>query len=80
MPTISYTEARDQLGGVWDESVSSREPVTIARRGYESMVLVPIGEWNGLMETVHLLRSPANARRLLSALNRLNNGKAHTLR
>lgn len=75
MPTISYTEARDRLAGVWDESVANREPVTIDRRGHESMVLVPMGEWSGLVETAHLLRSPANARRLLAALNRLDNGE-----
>jgi len=79
MPTISYTEARDRLAGVWDESVSNREPVTIDRRGHESMVLVPIGEWSCLVETAHLLRSPANARRLLAALNRLDSGEGQSL-
>jgi antitoxin YefM len=43
------------------------------------MVLVPIGEWSGLVETAHLLRSPANARRLLAALNRLDSGEGQTL-
>lgn len=79
MPTLSYTEARDRLAGIWDESVSTREPVTLQRRGHESMVLVPIGEWSGLVETAHLLRSPANARRLLAALNRLESGEGEIL-
>lgn len=75
MNSISYTEARDRLAGVWDEIVSTREAVTIARRGHESVVLVPAGEWEGMQETAHLLRSPANARRLLEALNRLEQGE-----
>jgi antitoxin YefM len=75
MPAISYTEARDRLASVWDETVSTREPVVIARRGHESVVLVPASEWEGLLETAHLLRSPANARRLLGALNRLEQGE-----
>lgn len=75
MTTISYTEARDRLASVWDETVSTREPVTIDRRGHESVVLVPASEWQGLMETAHLLRSPANARRLLGALQRLEQGE-----
>ena len=75
MTTISYTEARDRLASVWDETVSTREPVTIDRRGHESVVLLPAGEWQGLMETAHLLRSPANARRLLGALQRLEQGE-----
>jgi antitoxin YefM len=79
MPTISYTEARDRLASVWDEAVSSREPVTIDRRGHESVVLVPASEWQGLVETAHLLRSPANARRLLAALSRLEQDEGEQL-
>jgi antitoxin YefM len=75
MPSISYTEARDRLASVWDETVSTREPVVIDRRGHESVVMVPASEWEGLLETAHLLRSPANARRLLGALNRLEQGE-----
>jgi antitoxin YefM len=79
MPTISYTEARDRLASVWDETISTREPVTIDRRGHESVVLVPASEWQGLVETAHLLRSPTNARRLLAALNRLDHGEGKEL-
>ena len=79
MTTISYTEARDRLASVWDQTVSTREPVVIDRRGHESVVLVPASEWEGLLETAHLLRSPANARRLLSALNRLEQGDGREL-
>ena len=79
MNSISYTEARDRLASVWDEAVSAREPVRIDRRGHESVVLVPAGEWDGLLETAHLLRSPANAKRLLTALNRLENGEGEVL-
>jgi antitoxin YefM len=79
MTTISYTEARDRLASVWDQTVSTREPVVIDRRGHESVVLVPASEWEGLLETAHLLRSPANARRLLSALTRLEQGEGQEL-
>ena len=79
MTTISYTEARDRLASVWDQAVSTREPVVIDRRGHESVVLVAAGEWRGMLETAHLLRSPANARRLLGALNRLDQGEGQKL-
>jgi len=79
MSTISYTEARERLASVWDETVSTREPVIISRRGSESVVLVPLEEWEGLVETAHLLRSPANARRLLGALHRLSLGEGEEL-
>jgi len=79
MSNISYTEARERLASVWDETIATREPVIISRRGSESVVLVPLDEWEGLIETAHLLRSPANARRLLGALQRLALGEGEEL-
>ncbi len=79
MAAISYTDARDRFASVWDEAISTREPVIISRRGTESVVLVALDEWDGLQETAHLLRSPANARRLLAALQRLSAGEGQTL-
>ena len=79
MTAISYTEARDRLASVWDETLATREPVVISRRGRESVVLVALEEWEGLVETAHLLRSPANARRLLGALQRLSQGEGQLL-
>ena len=79
MSTITYSTARDHLAEVWDKTVSSREPVIVSRRGAESIVMLPLEEWEGLQETAHLLRSPANARRLLAALNRLDSGKGDVL-
>ena len=71
--------ARDHLAEVWDKTVSSREPVIVSRRGAESIVMLPLEEWEGLQETAHLLRSPTNARRLLAALNRLDRGEGEVL-
>ena len=79
MSTITYSTARDHLAEVWDKTVSTREPVVVSRRGSESIVLLPLEEWEGLQETAHLLRSPANAKRLLAALNRLNLGQGEVL-
>jgi antitoxin YefM len=41
--------------------------------------MLPLEEWEGLQETAHLLRSPANARRLIAALNRLDSGEGDIL-
>ncbi|NDG73494.1 MAG: type II toxin-antitoxin system prevent-host-death family antitoxin [Proteobacteria bacterium] len=79
MCTITYSTARDHLAEVWDKTVSTREPVIVSRRGAESIVMLPLEEWEGLQETAHLLRSPANARRLLAALNRLESGEGEIL-
>ena len=72
---VSYTEARANLARLWDEAVASREPIIIRRRGKEDMAMIPREELLGLMETAHLLRSPRNAERLLSALARAREGE-----
>ena len=79
MSVITYTEARENLASVWDRTVATREPIVISRRGSESVALLPLDELDGLIETAHLLRSPANAKRLLSALLRLETGEGKTL-
>lgn len=79
MSSITYTEARENLATVWDQTVATREPVVISRRGSESVVMMPVDEWEGLVETAHLLRSPANAKRLLAALLRLESGEGESL-
>jgi len=79
MSTITYSTARDHLAEVWDKTVSTREPVVVSRRGTESIVMLPLEEWEGLQETAHLLRSPANAERLMGALKRLNDGEGEIL-
>lgn len=66
----TYSHARAHLGVLWDEVTSSREPIFIERRGAEDVALVAASELRALMETAHLLRSPANARRMLDALAR----------
>ena len=73
--TVSYSEARDHLASLWDEVVRERETLRITRRGAESVVLIPADEYDGLVETAHLLRSPANAVRLLAALERARSGE-----
>ena len=71
MPTeVSYSYARQNLAEVLDEAEDKQEPIIIRRRGHEDMALIPADELRSLEETAHLLRSPQNARRLLSALRR----------
>jgi antitoxin YefM len=71
----SYSHARENLATLWDEIEDSREAAVIARRGHEDMALLPADELASLRETAYLLRSPANAVRLLAALTRARRGK-----
>lgn len=71
---VSYTEARERLAELWDRALSDREPIRLTRRGADPVVLVAADEYEGLVTTAHLLRSPANAVRLLAALERARAG------
>lgn len=66
----SYTEARQNLARLLDRVVEDRDVVYIRRRSRPRVALVAADELASLMETAHLLRSPRNATRLLSALQR----------
>ena len=66
----TYSNARQSFRALWDEVISTREPILITRRGAENVALISADELSSVMETIHLLRSPENARRLLTALNR----------
>lgn len=66
----TYTQARDGLAKLLDQVTHDREVVLIQRRGEEEVAMIAASELESLMETAYLLRSPANAERLLSALGR----------
>jgi len=70
----TYTHARARLASLIDEVAKNREVVIIQRRGSEDVAMIAADELTGILETAHLLRSPANAERLLSALERVRKG------
>ena len=74
MKTMSYTESRARYAEVLDSVVDDREEVVITRAGHEPVVIVSLADYESLRETAYLLRSPANARRLLDAMERLEAG------
>jgi antitoxin YefM len=74
----TYTSLRERLASILDQVADNREVVIVRRRGEKDVALVPADELDGLMETAHLLRSPRNARRLLTALRRADSRKGRT--
>ena len=81
MKTMSYTESRRRYAEVLDSVINDREEVVITRAGHEPVVIVSLADFESLRETAYLLRSPANARRLLDAMERLESeaGEQHDL-
>jgi len=70
----TYTHARASLASLLDEVTKNREVVIIQRRGREDVAMITADELVGVLETAHLLRSPKNARRLLTGLDRVRQG------
>jgi antitoxin YefM len=76
MPTeTTYKALRENLASYLDRVVDDREVVVVKRRGARDVAIIAADELAGLDETAHLLRSPANARRLLESLHELDRGK-----
>lgn len=81
MQTVTYSEARENLKSVIDKVAADRAPVMITRQRGENVVLISASEWAGMEETLYLLRSPANAKRLLESIAELDagDGEVHAL-
>jgi len=67
----TYTHARASLATLLDQVTKNREVVIIQRRGGEDVAMITADELAGILETAHLLRSPNNAKRLLTSLDRV---------
>jgi antitoxin YefM len=75
MNTITYTAARANLAQTMDQVCSDHEPLIITRSGQAAVVMLSLEDFQSLEETAYLLRSPANAKRLLAAMEQLNAGR-----
>lgn len=74
MRMMSYSESRAKYAETLDSVVNDREEVVITRAGHEPVVMVSLDDYQSLKETAYLLRSPENARRLITAIERLEAG------
>ena len=75
MAHISYSQLRNNLASYMEEVCNDRAPLFVTRRNARSVVLMSEDDYEGLMETVHLLKSPANAARLLRSIKEADQGK-----
>ena len=72
---ISYAEAKKRFAELCDEVANDREVAIITRQNSEDVALVTASEPTALLEAVHLLKSPNNAKRLLTAMKRVRSGE-----
>ncbi|WP_368861363.1 type II toxin-antitoxin system Phd/YefM family antitoxin [Frankia tisae] len=71
MRTMTYSESRARYAEVLSAVTDDREEIIITRAGHEPVVIVSLEDYQSLKETAYLLRSPENARRLLTAIDQL---------
>jgi antitoxin YefM len=75
MSHVSYSDLRSNLAKYMEEVCDSRTPLHVTRQNARSVVMLSEDEYEGIMETLHLLRSPANAAHLLQAIEDADNGR-----
>jgi len=72
--TMTYSQSRARYAEVLDGVLADREEVVITRAGHEPVVILSLADYESLKETAYLLQNPANARRLLASIERLESG------
>ena len=75
MDVTTFSDARQNLRELMDRVVADHTQVVVTRRKAEPVVVLSMSEWNSISETLHLLSTPRNAERLLSAIRQLDSGK-----
>ena len=75
MDAISYSAARANLATTMNRVCEDHEPLIITRNGQQSVVMLSLEDFTALEETSYLLRSPANTKRLMTAIEQLAAGK-----
>ncbi len=75
MKTLTYSQSRAHYKETLDSVTDDREEVVITRPGKEDVIMVSRSDYESLRETAYLLRSPANARRILGSIEELEAGR-----
>ena len=66
----NYTNLRQNLASILDEAISDRNVIVVIRQGKEDVAILAADELANILETLHLFRSPTNAQKLISAMER----------
>jgi antitoxin YefM len=75
MRVVTYSAFRENLASYMDQVAADRTELHVTRQGAPSVVVLSEEEFSSIMETLHLMRSPANAARLNAAIADIEAGK-----
>ena len=68
----NYTNLRQNLASILDEAIADRSITIVTRQGKEDVAILAADELANILETLHLLRSPANAQKLMAAMKKVD--------
>ena len=71
---MTYTAARENLAATMDRVCADHDPVIITRNRDQAVVMISLEDYESLQQTAYLLRTPANAKRLIASIESLNAG------
>ncbi|TVR15069.1 MAG: type II toxin-antitoxin system prevent-host-death family antitoxin [Planctomycetota bacterium] len=74
MKAMTYSSARKNLAKTIETVISDHDPVIITKKGDEAVVMLSLEDYESIQETAYLLRSNANARRLMESIEELESG------
>ena len=74
MPVVNFSDLRANMARRFDEIEADRTELVVTREKHEPVVILPLAELEGLRESLHLLGTPANAKRLREAIAELDSG------
>lgn len=75
MRTLTFSDTRAHFAETLNKVVDDREPVIVTRANREAVVIMALDDYESMRETLYLLRSPANARRLLHSIEEMEAGQ-----
>ena len=75
MRVINFSDARNRFKQVIDQVVSDCDVAIISRRDADDAVVMSLNTYNSMMETLHLLKSPANVKHLEKSLAQYRKGQ-----
>jgi len=75
MEAVTYTDLRQNLNAYMSKVIENNNPLVITRNNNENLVLIPIDEYNSLIETNYLLSNKNNAEHLRKSIEQHRNGR-----
>jgi antitoxin YefM len=75
MEIVTYSETRANLKAIMDRAVNDHTPIAITRQRGKPVVMIDLDDWNAIQETMYLLSTPNNAKRLMESIAELDAGK-----